>query len=117
MDEWMDSMDKETVYSTSNANIRYLQVEIESDRNKTTSTSQYGLLRFVKMPFGLENAPGISQQTMDIFMSTLKVQLVLVYFDDIIVLSRMPKQDIKHFREVLVLLQMTGVTLKLVKCT
>lgn len=117
MDERIDSLGEATVFSTLDANGSYWQIEIEkSDRDKTAFTSPHGLYRFIRMPFGLRNAPGTFQRTMDVILSTVKWQFALVYLDDIVVFSRTPVEHIDHVRHVLTLLHDDGVILKLKKC-
>ena len=58
MDECIDSLGDATVFTTLDCNSGYWQVEIaEEDRDKTTFASHCGLYRFLRMPFGLKNAP------------------------------------------------------------
>lgn len=58
MDECIDSLVKAAVLSTLGANISDWHVEVEeNDCNQTAFTSRRGVYRFVRMSFGLENAP------------------------------------------------------------
>lgn len=54
----------------------------EADKDKTAFTTRQGLYRFVRMPFGLMNAPGTFQRMMNLVLRGLSC---LVYLDDIIV--------------------------------
>lgn len=68
------------------------------------------------MPFDFRNAPGTLQRTMEVMMFSVKWQHVLVYVDDVVVLSKTPANAIEHIRSVLALLQDANVILKLKKC-
>ena len=89
MDECIDSLGDASVCTNLDANCGYWQIEIdEADRDKTTFTSHHGLYRFVRMPFGLKNAPGTFQRAADVIQSKVKWQSAHVYLDDVIVYSK-----------------------------
>ena len=117
MDECMDSLGTAKTFSTLDANSGYWQVEIDpKDRDKTAFTSHHGLYRFIRMPFGLKNAPATFQRAIDVILSSVKWQFALVYLDDIVIFSPKPEEHIEHVKKVLMLLQDAGVTIKLRKC-
>ena len=117
MDECIDSLGDATVFTTLDCNSGYWQVEVdEPDRDKTTFTSHMGLFRFIRMPFGLKNAPATFQRAVDIVLSRVKWQYALVYLDDVIVYSKTLREHFSHMRTILSLLQDAGVSLKLPKC-
>jgi hypothetical protein len=66
----------------------YHQVQVhEPDRDKTAFIASFGTYHFLRLPFGLRNAPATFQRLMDKFKAGLKDVRILVYLDDIIVLS------------------------------
>ena len=72
LDECIDSLGDSTVFTTLDCNSGYWQVEnAEEDRDKTTFASHSGLYSFLRMPFGLKNAPAIFQRAVDIILSCL----------------------------------------------
>ena len=92
-------------------------VEIDPrDRDKTTFTSHFGTYRFVRMPFGLRNAPATFQRAVDVILAGIKWQHCLVYLDDVIVFSNSVERHMVHVDHVLTLLRSAGVSLKLKKC-
>ena len=117
MEECIDSLGDATIFSTLDANSGYWQVEIaEEDRDKTTFTCHVGLYRFIRMPFGLSNAPATFQRAMDIILSGVKWDICLVYLDDIIVYSPSYEQHLIDLERVVSLLHGAGATLNLKKC-
>lgn len=65
------------------------------------------------MPFGLRNAAGIFLKIMDVILAAMKLQLELVYLDDAMILSKIPKKHIRHITEAFILKNNVGDTLKL----
>lgn len=74
------------------------------DRDKTSFASQDGLLRFIRMPTGLKNAPGMLQRAMDIIQSLVNWHSPMVYLDDVVIFSNSPDENIDHVRQALMLL-------------
>ena len=88
----------------------------EEDKDKTTFVSHMGTHRYLRMPFGLRNAPATFQRALDIILSGVRWQTCLIYLDDVIVFSETPEQHLEDVDEVLRLLGQAGVSLKLKKC-
>jgi Reverse transcriptase (RNA-dependent DNA polymerase) len=98
-------------------NSGYWQIPVRhEDREKTTFTSHEGLYWFLRMPFGLRNAPATFQSFVDITLSGLTWKSCLVYLDDIIVFSKTPAEHTAHLDAVLHRLYRAGLTLNLNKC-
>jgi hypothetical protein len=73
MDECIDSLGDANVFTTLDCNSGYWQIPVHpEDRDKTTFTSHYGIYRFLRLPFGLRNAPVTFQRAIDIILSGVK---------------------------------------------
>lgn len=117
-DECINSLCKAAVRSTLDAYSGYWQTETEDkDMGKTAFSLHHKLYQVVAMPFGLCNAHGTFQRTMDVSLFSVKRQSALVYLDEIVTLSKTPKQHIEHTQEVLPLLNSAEATLILKKCS
>ena len=117
MDECLDSLGEARYFSTLDANTGFWQIEVHpSDRDKTTFSCHAGMYKFVRMPFGLINAPATFQRAMDILLSEVRWESVIVYLDDIIIFSRSFDEHVSHLRVVLAKLVESGATLKFGKC-
>ena len=117
MDECLDSLGEAQYFTTLDANNGYWQIPVaKEDRDKTTFTCHAGTYRFLRMPFGLCNAPATFQRAMDILLAGIRWKSCLVYLDDIIIFSKEVDEHIKHVEQVLEKLQSAGVSLKLKKC-
>lgn len=68
------------------------------------------------MPFGLSNAPGTFQALMNNIFGPYLRKFILVFFDDILIFSRTPKEHVEHLRIVLQLLKEHKLVAKLSKC-
>ena len=117
MDDCIDSLSEAKVFTLLDALWGYWQVPLgEEDKDKTTFTTHMGTFRYLRMPFGLRNAPASFQRALDIILSGVRWKMCLVYIDDIIVFSKDREEHLEHLEHVLSLLQGSGIKLKLKKC-
>lgn len=113
MDQCNDSLGEAAVFFTLGANQKFWRVEAkETECDRTALTSHYGLYRLIQMPFRLTDVPGIYQRPMDVILSPVKWRSALVYIDDTIVFSRLPRKHDNHVKGALSLLQVAGGALK-----
>ncbi|GBG81809.1 hypothetical protein CBR_g33989 [Chara braunii] len=78
--------------------------------------SRYGLYEFVVMPFGLCNAPGTFQHTMNRIFHDYLDKFVVVYLDDILIFSRSVEEHAQHVDTVLSLLWQHKYKINSEKC-
>ncbi|XP_026745532.1 uncharacterized protein LOC113506895 [Trichoplusia ni] len=100
IEDLLHSTKREGYMSTIDLRSGYWQVSVSpTDRDKTAFVSPFGTYRFIRMPLGLKNAPATFQRLMDRFRSgsILKDVTLLVYLDDLLVLSEGPFQ--KHLED------------------
>jgi hypothetical protein len=117
MEDCLDSLGDAKVFSTLDSNSGYWQIlAAKEDREKTSFICHVGTYQFIRMPFGLVNAPSTFQRAMDVIMFSVKCKFCLVYLDDIIIYSSTIQQHLKDLDLVLGLLRRAGATLKLKKC-
>ena len=95
----------------------YWQIKVKGDHvAKTAFICKSGLFEFVRMPFGLCNAPSTFQRAMDILLTGLNWKFALIYIDDILVFSRNFEEHLAHLELVLQRLSNAQFTVKLSKC-
>ncbi|UYV63245.1 hypothetical protein LAZ67_2003535 [Cordylochernes scorpioides] len=88
LDDLMHEARHTPFMSTIDLRAGYHQVKVHpADQDKTAFTCPFGTYRYLRMPFGLRNAPSTFQRLIDRFRGGLGHVLVLSYLDDIIVLS------------------------------
>lgn len=115
--EILDGLSNAIVYSILDGTSGYHQFEIaEEDRKKTAFRFNGGFYEFVRMPFGLCNAPSTFQRSMDIIFQGIIGDFVVPYLDDIIVFSKSIDEHGSHLREVLRRLNSHNITLNESKC-
>jgi len=71
-----------------------------------------GTYEYLKMAFGLTDAPATLQRALDIILSGMTWKTCLVYLDDVIVFSDTPENLVKALDEALTRLGRAGVTLQ-----
>ena len=113
-----DSLTGAKVFSTLDLKSGYWQIPVaEEDVKKTAFITHTGLYEFVRMPFGLANAPAEFQRTMQTVLGEMIGQFVMVYLDDIVVYSKSEQEHEEHLRRVFDALEQNGLKLKASKCT
>ena len=94
----------------------FYQVEVEPlCQDKTAFVSPFGKFQFVRMPFGLKNAPATFQRLMEVVLGDC-YGCSAPYIDDIIVFSNSGEEHVEHLRRVLGALRKFGLTIKEEKC-
>lgn len=77
--------------------------QIEMDLNsipKTAFSVENGHYEYIRMPFGLKNAPATFQRVMDNVLKDLQGKICLVYMDDIIIFSTSLQEHISNLKAV-----------------
>ena len=95
----------------------YWQVELDEEaRQKSAFTTYSGLFEFIRMPFGLCNAPATFQRVMQRVLAGLEWKTCFVYLDDVLIASRTFEDHLVHLREVFCRLREANLRLKPKKC-
>lgn len=117
INESLDALSGTKLFSTIDLASGYHQVTVhEKDREKTAFTTPFGLYEYLRMLFGLCNAPAMFQRLMQDTMSDLVLQIVLVYLDDLLVFSSTLSNNLVRLETVLKRLRETELKVKIEKC-
>jgi hypothetical protein len=84
---------------------------LPEDREKMTFNTPWGTFMYSRIPFGSMNAGATFQQDMDIDFIGERDKFVVIYMDDITVLSRSNKEYFCHLRRVLLQCRRFGLSL------
>ena len=115
-DEPMDELQWEKYFSKIDLQSRYHQIHVrDQDIAKAAFRCHFGHYEFLVMTFGLTNAPATFQSYMN---HTFKAQLhkfLLVFFNDILKYSKTWEEYLRHFDEVLGILEEQSIYAKMSK--
>ena len=118
VDDILDTLGNAKYFTTLDLASGYWQVPLDDDsRPKTAFTTHQGLFEFVRMPFGLCNAPATFQRAMQTVLAGLEWRDCFVYIDDILVVSRTFEEHLQHLEQVFDRLRKANLRLKPKKCS
>ena len=117
LEECLDALAQNVWFSKLDANSAYYQVIVnEADRDKTAFITKYGLFQFVRMSFGLCNAPSTYMRVMNLVLRGLSWDIVLAFLDDMLVLGKNFDHHLENLQAVLSRFRHYGLKLKPAKC-
>jgi hypothetical protein len=118
MDDLLNAIGPIGCISTLDLQAGYWQIQIRpEDRDKTALVCPFGLYRFLRMPFGLRNAPASFQRLIDRFKTGLPDVILLAYLDDLIVFSPNPSKHLEDLRSVLAQMRKFQLRMNRAKCS
>lgn len=113
----LDQLGKCQYFTTLDLASGFHQIEINpNDIPKTAFSVENGHYEFVRMPFGLKNAPSTFQRVMDNILLGIQNERCLVYMDDIIVYSPTIHEHITRLTEVFKRLRKANLKIQPDKC-
>jgi hypothetical protein len=95
----------------------YHQIKMAEDSiAKTAFITPDGHYEYLRMPFGLVNAPAVFQRAINSVLGKLRYHTAMAYLDDILLPSTTFMMGLHTLREVFVLFRQAGMTFRLTKC-
>ncbi len=108
MNDLIATFNGATVFSNIDLTMGYYQIELEKESRKYTAfTINNRQFQFIRLPFGLKNAPMFFQKAMNTLFEG--VEFVKIYLDDIIIFSPSIQEHKNNLKFVLKKLQDNGV--------
>lgn len=83
---------------------------------KTAFITSDGHYEFLRMPFGLCNAPSVFQRLMDVVLGKLRFESIICYMDDLLIATETLDENVQQLENVFEILQKNGLTINLDKC-
>ena len=118
MQETMESMEGARFFSTMDLKLGFWQVKMAKDSQQYTAfmVGSMGVYEFLRMPYGLCNAPATFQRLMQNCLRELNLTYALIYLDDVIVFSRTEQEHLHRLWVVFGQFLEHGLKLKPSKC-
>ena len=110
VEDILDRMHGARVFSVLDLKSGYHQIQMrDEDIAKTAFSFERGHFEFLRMPFGLRNAPSTFQRLMDEVLEGLDENFCQIYMDDIIIFSRDERAHDKDLRRLFERLRRYGL--------
>jgi hypothetical protein len=91
----LDLFVRKKFFSTLDMASGYWQIEIDEQfKEKTAFIVENNVSEWNRLAFGLTNAPGTFQRTMNYILQPIIGEICLVYLDDIIVFSKSAEEHV-----------------------
>ena len=118
IDDVLDCVGRSKIFSVMDCASAFWSIAVHPEHKERTAfiSKRYGLLQFVRMPFGLKNATATYSRAMTHVLRGLLWRQVVMYVDDACVLGESHEDHLEGLKAVLTRFLINGVSVKLSKC-
>ena len=117
INELLDQVGHAKFFSSLDAFARFHAIPLHPDSiPKTSFVLQWGQWEYIRMPFGLKNAPAIFQRMMNTILASVIGRCAVVYVDNINVYSNTFEEHLQYLEEIFELIKNAGLRLNTKKC-
>jgi hypothetical protein len=97
MDDLIDAVQGTRIMSSLDLAAGYHQLPLlPAERERTAFHCGYKLMEYTVMPFGAKNAPAVFSQFMHEVLESYVNDFVLIYLDDVLIISKTPEDHLEH---------------------
>ena len=115
VEDIFSKLDGATYFMTLDLHTGYHHIPLDkSSIPKTAFNLPFGKYEYIKVPFGLAQAPAYFQQLMTGILKDFP--FAIAYLDDIIIFSKTPQEHLSHIHLVFEKLKATNLSMKKNKC-
>ncbi|GFV36422.1 retrovirus-related Pol polyprotein from transposon 17.6 [Trichonephila clavipes] len=113
----IDNLTHAKFFSTLDLTSGYWHIKIhEKDAEKLAFTTNFGLYKWLRLPFGWKNSPAVFQRTIRQILQKYQLTFDLNYFDDIIIFSQSWEEHLTHLDTIFQICKKENIKLKKSKC-
>jgi hypothetical protein len=117
VDDYLEKMYDSQYFTTLDLASGYDQIKVAEDSiSKTAFVTPDGHYEYLRMPFGLVNAPAAFQRTINSILGKLRHHPAMAHLYDILIPSTTFSMGLSALREVFELFRQDGMTFRLSKC-
>lgn len=115
--EILEQLGNAKYFSTFDLASGFHQIKMHpSDRHKTAFSTSFSHFEFLRMPFGLKNAPATFQRLMNIVLSGLNGTEMFVYLDDVVIHAKTLEEHRQKYLQLIDRLRQANLKLQPNKC-
>jgi hypothetical protein len=117
IDDQLDRLSRGKYFTSLDMASEFHQIPIRQDSiHKTGFVTPDGHFKYLRMPFGLANAPAVFHRAINSALGNLKHIIALVYMEDILIPFETAEQGLVYLEQVLQALKSAGFSLNVSKC-
>lgn len=117
VDDYLDRIQGSKFFTTLDLASGYHQIAMSTESvPKTAFITPDGHYEYLRMPFGLVNAPAVFQRTINSILGNERFTSAMAYLDDILLPSKDIESGLKLLAAILKLFRKAGMTFRLSKC-